>query len=154
MIELFWDAGQRCFFDTGSDHEELLLRPRDVFDSAIPSGGSTAAMALLRLAVFTGDGEYERYAASSLRSVRDFLIRAPSGLANWLAALDFYLSTVKEIVVIGDRDDADGEAARRDIRAVAQEALGPPPVLQPPLPLVFAPMRSTSPSPLLSLLSQ
>ena len=105
MTELFRDPDKGVFFDTGSDHEQLLVRPRDLFDNAMPSGGSAAATALLRLALFTGDREYERYAVSSLRSVHEYLSTAPSGLANWLCALDFYLSTPKEIVIIGPRQD-------------------------------------------------
>jgi len=104
MVALFWDAGQGSMFDTGSDHEQLLVRPRDIFDNATPSGGAAAAIALLRLAVFTGKQHYQTYAVSSIRSVRDFMPRMPSGFAHWLCALDFYLSTPKEIVVIGPRD--------------------------------------------------
>ncbi|MEX2159665.1 MAG: thioredoxin domain-containing protein [Dehalococcoidia bacterium] len=106
MIDLFWDDSRGVFFDTGRDHEELVVRPRDIFDNATPCGGSAAALALLRLAVFTGNVDLERHAVSSLRSVRDYLGRMPSGFAHWLCALDFYLSTPKEIVVIGPRDDA------------------------------------------------
>jgi len=106
VVDLFWDEAQGVFFDTGRDHEQLLVRPRDIFDNATPSGGSAAALALLRLAVFSGNIEQQRYAIASLRSVRDFLARMPSGFANWLCALDFYLSTPKEIAVIGPRDDA------------------------------------------------
>ena len=105
MTELFHDPDKGVFFDTGSDHEQLLVRPRDLSDNAMPSGGSAAATALLRLAVFTGNREYERYAVSSLRSVQEYLSAAPSGLANWLCALDFYLSTPKEIVIIGPRQN-------------------------------------------------
>jgi uncharacterized protein YyaL (SSP411 family) len=105
MIELFWDPGVGVFYDTPSDHEQLIVRPRDIFDNATPSGGSMAAFALLRLAVFTGNDEYRTIAVSTLRSVRDYMERMPSGFANWLAALDFYLSTPREIVVIGPRED-------------------------------------------------
>ncbi len=103
MLEQFRDSATGVFYDTGEQHERLIVRPREIFDNAMPSGGSAAAAALLRLAVFTGKREYEGMAAVSLRSVRGLLERAPSGLANWLAALDFYLSTPKEIVVIGSR---------------------------------------------------
>ena len=106
MIDLFWDEPQGVFFDTGRDHEQLVVRPRDIFDNATPCGGSAAALALLRLAAFTGNVDFHRRAVSSLRSVREFLARMPAGFANWLCALDFYLSTPKEIVVIGSRDDA------------------------------------------------
>ena len=113
MVELFWDTDAGVFFDTGTDHEQLVVRPRDVFDNATPSGGAAAALALLRLGVLTGEPEYQRLAVSSLRSVRDFVANAPTGFAHWLAALDFYLSTPKEIVVIGPREEPSTEALLR-----------------------------------------
>jgi uncharacterized protein YyaL (SSP411 family) len=119
MIDLFWDETKGVFFDTGRDHEQLVVRPRDIFDNATPSGGSAAALALLRLAALTGPpqaDEYERYAAASLRSVRDYFASMPSGFAHWLCALDYYLSTPKEIVIIGPRDDP----ATRALLAVAR----------------------------------
>jgi uncharacterized protein YyaL (SSP411 family) len=119
MIDLFWDEAKGVFYDTGRDHERLVVRPRDIFDNATPSGGSAAALALLRLAALTGPpqaDEYERYAAASLRSVRDLLASMPSGFAHWLCALDYYLSTPNEIVIIGPRDDP----ATRALLAVAR----------------------------------
>ena len=116
MIELFYEADEGVFYDTGSDHERLLFRPRDVFDNATPSGGSSSAMALFRLAVFTGNADYQRAALSSLRSVHDLLTRAPAGFANWLSALDFYLSTPKEIVIIGPPDSQATQALLRVAR--------------------------------------
>ena len=53
MVGLFWDEGAGVFYDTGVDHETLLVRPRDVFDNAQPCGGSVASDLLLRLAVAT-----------------------------------------------------------------------------------------------------
>ena len=111
MIARFWDGG--AFYDTASDHEALVVRPRDIFDNAAPCGGSAAAFALLRLAVHTGEETYHRHAVESLRSVRDFLGRMPAGFAHWLAALDFYLSTPREIVVIGPRDGVATQALLR-----------------------------------------
>ena len=60
---------------------------------------------LLRLAILTGDDDYRRRAGTALRSVRELVARFPTGAGHWLCALDFYLSTVKEIVVIGDPAD-------------------------------------------------
>src|ERR687889_2777925 len=51
VSELFWDEKKRAFYDTPADHEELLTRPRDIYDSAAPSGNSVAADVLLRLAL-------------------------------------------------------------------------------------------------------
>ena len=105
MIELFWDDQVGGFYDTGTDHEELVIRPRDVFDNAQPCGGSVASDVLLRLAVITGNDEYSVKATTPLRSLHQLIARAPGGTGHWLAALDFYLSTPKEIAIIGPRED-------------------------------------------------
>ena len=103
MVDLFWDDAAGQFYDTGTDHEELVVRPRDMTDNAIPSGSSMAAGVLLRLAVVSGDGDLERRAIVALRSTKSLMERFPTGAGHWLCALDFYLSTPKEIAVVGDR---------------------------------------------------
>ena len=105
MVELFWDEGAGFFYDTGSDHESLLVRPRDVFDNAQPCGGSVAADLLLRLAVITGNQEYSIKGAKPIRSLNELMSRAPAGTGHWLATLDFYVSIPKEIVIVGPRAD-------------------------------------------------
>ena len=110
MIDLFWEEGDGVFYDTGQDHEALVIRPRDVFDNATPSGSSMAADVILRLSVISGEAEYSRLSARALRSVQAPIAAAPSGFTHWLGALDFYLSTPKEIAVLGPRDDAATEA--------------------------------------------
>ena len=110
MIELFWDEGIGGFYDTGSDHETLVVRPRDVFDNAQPCGGSVASDVLLRLAVFTGKSDYSAKAAVPLRSLHQAMSQSPGGTGHWLSALDFYVSPPKEIAVIGPRDDPTTQA--------------------------------------------
>ena len=105
MIELFWDEGIGGFYDTGSDHETLVVRPRDVFDNAQPCGGSVASDALLKLAVFTGNSDYNSKATVPLRSLHQAMSQSPGGTGHWLNALDFYVSPPKEIAVIGPRND-------------------------------------------------
>ena len=115
MVELFWDELPGQFYDTGHDHEELVIRPRDISDNAIPAGSSMAADVLLRLSVITGDSEYERRAATALRSVRDLMARYPAGAGHWLCALDFYLSASKEIAIVGDRTAPETKALASEI---------------------------------------
>jgi len=105
MIELFWDEGIGGFYDTGSDHETLVVRPRDVFDNAQPCGGSVASDALLKLAVFTGNNDYNAKAAVPLQSLHQAMSQSPGGTGHWLNALDSYVSPPKEIAVIGPRND-------------------------------------------------
>ena len=106
MIELFWDEATGGFYDTGSDHEALVIRPRDVFDNAQPCGGSVASDALLKLAVFTGNDDYAAKAAVPLRSLHEHMARSPGGTGHWLSALDFYISAVKEVAVVGPSGNA------------------------------------------------
>ena len=103
MVELFRDGDQDGFYDTGEDHEALIVRPRDLFDNATPCGSSVAVDVLLHLSVLTGDGEYARRGAGVLRSMQQHMARAPMGMGHWLCALDFYLSTPKEVAIVGDR---------------------------------------------------
>jgi len=105
MVELFWDPAQGAFYDTGRDHEALVFRPRDVFDSATPCGGSTAADVLLRLATLTGEEAYASRAVAALRSVRGHIAQYPLGLGHWLCALSYHLATPREIAIIGPRDN-------------------------------------------------
>ena len=115
MIDLFWVEGEGVFYDTGHDHEELLLRPRDVFDNALPCGGSAATDVLLRLGVLTGESEYTRRGASALRPMQTLISRYPMGGAHWLSALDFYLSAPKEIAIVGRPDDPATVALRHEV---------------------------------------
>jgi uncharacterized protein YyaL (SSP411 family) len=100
MVELFWDPAAEAFYDTGTDHEALVVRPRSLFDSAVPSGTSAGADVLLRLAVLTGDDRYERVALASLRAVAPLMARYPSGFGRSLAALDFHLGPPLELAVV------------------------------------------------------
>ncbi|MGH7318002.1 MAG: thioredoxin domain-containing protein [Candidatus Rokuibacteriota bacterium] len=110
MIRLFWDAGAEAFFDTGTDHEALIVRPRNLFDNAIPCGTSVAADVLLRLAVLTGETSYERTAVAAIRPVAPLMARHPSGFGRFLAALDFHLGPSVEIALVWPRG---GDEPRR-----------------------------------------
>ena len=105
MVELFWDRGTGQFYDTGSDHEDLIVRPRDVSDNAIPSGSSAACSVLLKLAIYTGESGMRDMAVEGIRSARELMLRVPAGAGHWLGGLDFYLSAPKEIAIAGDPSD-------------------------------------------------
>jgi uncharacterized protein YyaL (SSP411 family) len=65
---------------------------------------------LLKLAVITGNEEYRVKAATPLRTLKELMGRAPAGTGHWLAALDFYVSTPKEVVIIGPHEDTNTAA--------------------------------------------
>ncbi len=106
-VELFWDPIEQQFYDTGSDQETLIVRPRDVTDNALPSGHSMIANALGQLAVITGNDEFRSIAAISLRSVRGIMEQFPTGAGHWLCALDSYLSQSTEVVIITASNTSD-----------------------------------------------
>ncbi|MBI5080800.1 MAG: thioredoxin domain-containing protein [Chloroflexi bacterium] len=109
MIQFFSDP-QGGFFDTSSDHESLVVRPKSLQDNATPSGNAMAATVLFKLAAFTGDGGYTDIATKMLESVQGVLTRYPTGFAQWLVAQSFYVSKPKEIAIIGNLNDADTQA--------------------------------------------
>ncbi len=115
MIEEFWDEEEGGFFYTGKSHEELIVRSKDYFDNATPSGNSVAAEALLQLSVLTGDEDYSRKAVTIFRMLRDPLTRYASAFGRLLGALDFHLSTPKEIAVIGESDADDTRSILREV---------------------------------------
>ena len=116
MLRLFWDDGVEGFYDTGSDHEALIVRPRNLFDNAVPSGSSVAIETLLRLKVFTGEARYEAKALAALRAMADLMARHPSGFGRFLCALDFYLGPVVEVALVS--------SAAGDLAPLAREVFG------------------------------
>ena len=106
MIEEFWDNERGGFFFTGNQHENLIVRSKDYFDNATPSGNSVASMVLLRLATLTDRENYRNLATAVLREIGDQMRRYPSGFGYALSAVDFLLSTPKEVAIVGN-DSAD-----------------------------------------------
>ena len=101
LIAHFWDAESGGLYSTGDYHEELVARPKDLYDNAIPSANSVAAEALIRLYLLTAEPEYEKYALETMRPVLDALGQAPTAFGRMLCALDFYLGSPAEVALIG-----------------------------------------------------
>ena len=113
MVELFWEPRDEAFYDTANDQEQLVTRPRDATDNAMPSGNSAAAEVLARLAVFTAEPDDRRRATAVLRGAGEQLAQYPTAFGHLLEALDFTLSTPKEVVILGDAKAADTQALLR-----------------------------------------
>ena len=101
MVELFADPGGDGFYQTGRDAEPLVVRPRELFDNAVPAGSSVAAELLQRLGRLTGDQDTERAGRDALRPVLGVLGRAPTGFGHALGAADFALARVIEVAIVG-----------------------------------------------------
>jgi uncharacterized protein len=101
-IARFGDPDRGGFFSTSGDHESLIARRKEIGDHPIPSGNSSAAMGLLRLAALTGDRGYEQQAESVFRLFAKPATRHPESFAHLLRAIDFHLSPTKEVALIGE----------------------------------------------------
>jgi uncharacterized protein YyaL (SSP411 family) len=126
ILARFADPDAGGFFSTSSDHEQLVVRRREIEDAPTPSGSSSAAVGLLQLGALTGEARYEQAATSHLRLVAPYLGRHPQAFAHALLALDLLVRPGREVALAGD--DA-GVAA---LAAVVRERLRPGVVLAGP----------------------
>ena len=102
MIEYFRRQGGG-FYDTSSDHETLITRPRSLQDSPTPSGNSMATTVLLKMAAYSGESTYWTLAEESLGPMGPLVERAPLGFGQWLSAYHLAGGLV-EIALVGDMD--------------------------------------------------
>ena len=100
-IERFGDPEHGGFFQTSSDHEQLVARRKEIDDAPIPSGQSSAAFGLLRLAALTGEARYEEAGIGVLKLFGDLLRRSPLAFGHLLQVLDFHLATTREVAIVG-----------------------------------------------------
>ncbi|HEY2979740.1 MAG TPA: thioredoxin domain-containing protein [Anaerolineales bacterium] len=106
------------FFDTPADGELLLIRPKDLQDSATPSGNALAAEALLKLAAFTDRGEYRDLAEETLALAADAAARYPTSYARWLSAADLALAAIKQVALVGSQDAPNFKNMLQTVRSV------------------------------------
>jgi uncharacterized protein YyaL (SSP411 family) len=110
MIAEFWDDERGGFFDTAASGETLIARPKEVFDSATPSGNSVAAEALMRLALLAFNLDYQRRAANILESYGSLAVERPNGFGRMLIAYDFAIGDVHEVAIAGDPANPETQA--------------------------------------------
>jgi uncharacterized protein YyaL (SSP411 family) len=125
-IERFADDERGGFFDTASDHEQLIARRKSLEDNPIPSGNSSAAYGLLRLAALTGEYEYEQRAVGVLRLLHPIVGRHPQAFAHLAQALDFHFAPVKEVALVGPKTAELARAVRSAFRPHVVLAGRPP----------------------------
>ncbi|TDF99530.1 thioredoxin domain-containing protein [Paenibacillus piri] len=102
MLRLFWDEEKGGCFFYGSDGEQLFTRPKEIYDGAMPSGNSAAALNMAKLARYTFNAELSQKADEQLKAFAGSVEKYPSGHALFLMALDFTVSAPMEIVLAGD----------------------------------------------------
>ena len=102
MIDIFWDEAEGGLFFTGRGNEALITRSKEIYDGAIPSGNSVAAMNLMRLGRMTGDVDLEKKTEQLTKVFASQVNTYAVGYTHFLAALDFMIGPGKEIVIATD----------------------------------------------------
>ena len=93
MIRLFWDNERGGFYFTLADQEHLVVRTKNPYDSALPSGNAVAVNNLLTLARLTGNKDYLDKAQKTMQNFAGLMAQSPSGFMHMLVATNRYLST-------------------------------------------------------------
>ncbi len=109
MLEHFWDEREGGFFISADYAEQTIVRHKDAFDGAMPSGNSVAALNLFRLGRIIGDPEMESRAEEVIKAFYCTIQKAPAAFTHMLSALDFAIGPASEVVIAGERgsDDTD-----------------------------------------------
>lgn len=116
MVRLFWDEEGAGFFLSAAQTPWLLVRQKEVYDGAIPSGNSIAALDLLRVGRLTADSELEAKAGALFGHFAGQVTQTPSAYPQLLVALDFALGPSYEIVIAGQPQAPDTQAMLREVR--------------------------------------
>jgi hypothetical protein len=124
------DAGEKTFaapeggyYFAPASNTDLLARPQEVYDGAIPSGNAVMVVNLLKRSEFTGDLSFRQRAETVLRAYRGEIEQQPSAFPQMLCALDFFYGRPREIVVAGS------VAAAKPLLRALQERFDPNRVL-------------------------
>jgi hypothetical protein len=114
-LELFWDDKDNGFFLKAKDEEELLLKVKDIYDGALPSGNSLALYNLLRLARLTLNKDWLNKGEAMFKTFAAAIHAAPSAYTEFLCALYFLIGKVREVVVAQGKDTEKVESVLESI---------------------------------------
>lgn len=116
MFELFWDKEKGGFFFSGSDAEALLVREKEVYDGAMPSGNSTALHQLLKLSIMTGRQDWLKTLEQMFKAFYVDVSSYPSGHTAFLQGLLSQYAAKREIIILGKNGDPEKERLLQALR--------------------------------------
>jgi len=102
MIDHFWDKEHGGLYFSGKANETLIIRTKEAYDGALPSGNSVAALNFLRLSRLTGNIKLEKMADQLIKTFSTQLAGFPIGFTQFLSAVDYMIGPAIEIVIAGD----------------------------------------------------
>ena len=107
MLHDFWDEASGGFFSTANKSAELPVRPKELYDGAIPSANSVSLLNLLWLARLTGDPKWDTKAQEQLRTFAGTVKSQPTAFTYFLLGVDFAIRPGQEVVISGEPDKSD-----------------------------------------------
>ncbi len=134
LLKHLWDDENGGFYFTESNEDELLVRQKEIYDGALPSGNSIAMLNLIRLGRITANPDLEQKAAKIGRCFYENVTKMPSAYTQLMIAVDFLVGPSYEVIIIGDSQVND---TRQMLQAVQKEFL-------PNKIVVFKPMDANS----------
>ncbi|MBU3153407.1 thioredoxin domain-containing protein [Clostridium estertheticum] len=117
MIKLFKDEKQGGLFLYGVDGEELISRPKDIYDGAMPSGNSVATLNMLRLARLTANTKLEDEAVLQFKIFASKVKTIESAHAYFMTALLYSTVPGKDIIISGDENSGETKAMIKEINS-------------------------------------
>lgn len=114
---LFYDKEEGGFYDISGKDKSILIRTKEWYDGAEPTGNSIAILNLLRLSQMTDNKEWRAIADKSLEYFGSQMLNTPQGLAQFLVALDFSLVKPKQIIIAGKSDDSNTRAILEEVHS-------------------------------------
>ncbi|MBM4303832.1 MAG: thioredoxin domain-containing protein [Deltaproteobacteria bacterium] len=105
MVELFWDSSRRAFFFSEPNQSDLVVRPTDTYDGAVPSSTSLALTALIRLGKLTYEEKWIRLAEMALEQYEHQMRTLPQASGQMLIALELLQNRSQEWVLIPGNDE-------------------------------------------------
>jgi uncharacterized protein YyaL (SSP411 family) len=120
MIARFYDGEHGGFFQTTAGASDLILRVKEDYDGAEPSGNSVAVLALLKLSAITDRQDFKGAAEKTLRHLTERLKDLPQAVPHLLIGLDFYVEEPRRVVIAGDPADVGVQPLIRAAQSVYQ----------------------------------
>jgi uncharacterized protein len=120
LTKHFWDKEKGGYYFTPDDGEDLIVREKESYDGAIPSGNSVAMLNMARLARLTGNVKLEKQAADISHALAGSVRRVPVGHTQFMMALGFLMYPAYEIVIAGS---AEAEDTKRMMHALREHFL-------------------------------
>jgi uncharacterized protein len=102
VIQLFSAEKTPLFYYTNAGQSDIIVRKKEVYDGAVPSGNAVMAWNLYRLSILAGEESWKERSISMLESLIQPVVRYPNSFGVWANLLLELVNGTHEIVVLGD----------------------------------------------------